>query len=110
VTRVFIYLKKFLLKWNDLGLNDDELINLEKYLLEKPKAGIVVKGTGGLRKMRWRLPYTGKSGGIRIAYIDVVVSDKIYILDLFPKTEKDNYTSAEINVLKHLVHELKNEG
>ena len=110
MTRAFIYLTKFLDKWDNLGMSDDNLLQLERHLLENPNAGNVVRGTGGLRKLRWKLPETGKSGGIRIAYIDVVVSEKLYMLDLFPKTEKDNYSSTERNILKQLINDLKNEG
>jgi len=110
MTREFIYTKMFDEKWDKLSLSDDDLIPLEEHLLENPKAGIVVKGTNGLRKLRWKLPDSGKSSGIRVAYIDVVVSDKIYILDLFPKNEKDNYTDSERKILKQLVGELKKES
>ena len=110
MTRKFIYLQKFSEKWNKLNLTEDDLIPLEEYLLENPKAGIAVRGTDGLRKMRWKLPNTGKRGGVRIAYVDVVISEKIYMLDIFPKSEKDNYTNAEINILKNLVNELKKES
>ena len=110
VTREFVYTKMFDEKWDKLGLSDDDLIPLEEHLLENPQAGIVVKGTNGLRKLRWKLPDSGKSSGIRVAYIDVVVSDKTYILDLFPKSEKDNYTDTERKILKQLVEELKKES
>lgn len=60
--------------------------------------------------MRWALPSKGKSGGIRVAYIDVVIREKIYMLDLFPKNEKDNYTDAEKKALKQLVEALKKEA
>jgi len=110
MTRKFIYLQKFSEKWDKLNLTDNDLVPLEEYLLENPKAGESVRGTNGLRKLRWKLPNTGKSGGVRVAYIDVVISEKIYMLDLFPKSEKDNYTNAEINILKNLVNELKKES
>ena len=110
MTRGFLYSKKFSEKWDSLGLTDNDLNPLEKYLLNNPQAGVVVRGTGGLRKLRWILPNIGKSGGIRVAYIDVIVHEKIYILDLFPKNEKDNYTDAEKKVLKQAITEIKKGG
>jgi len=110
VTKTFLYSKKFSEKWNSLELSDDDLILLEKHLLENPQAGVVVRGTGGLRKLRWMLPKKGKSGGIRVAYIDVVIREKIYMLDLFPKNEKDNYTEAEKRALKQAITEIKKGG
>ena len=108
MTRGFIYLKKFSDKWDDLDLTDDDLIPLEEFLLKNPQAGEVVQGTGGIRKLRWALS-KGKSGGIRIAYVDIVICERIYVLDLFPKNEKDNYTASDKKALKKLITALKNE-
>ena len=110
MTREFVYVKKFSEKWVKLGLTDDDLLPLEKFIMENPSAGVVVRGTGGLRKLRWALPDKGKSGGVRIAFIDIVLREKVYMLDLFPKSEKDNYNDAEKMVLKQLVSRLKEEG
>jgi hypothetical protein len=107
--RTFVYLKKFDDKWNGLELTDDDLIPLEKYLAENPDAGDVIQGTGGLRKVRWALPYTSKSGGIRVLYLDIVLKEKIYMVDLFSKSEKENLTKAEKNNMKKLVDKLKGE-
>ena len=109
MARGFVYLKKFTEKWDALGLTDNDLILLEMFLEENPQAGKVVQGTGGIRKLRWAFPDTGKSGGIRVAYLDVVVLERIYMLDLFPKSEKDNYTDSDKKILKKLVTNLKSE-
>jgi hypothetical protein len=108
--RTFVYLKNFDDKWERLKLTDDDLIPLEKYLSENPDAGKVIQGTGGLRKLRWALPDTGKSGGIRILYLDIVIKERIYMIDLFAKSEKENLTKAEKNNMKKLVTELKGEN
>jgi len=107
MTRGFVYLKKFSDKWGKLGLTDGDLAPLEKFLLENPQAGDVLQGTGGIRKLRWTLPNKGKSGGIRILYVDLVIHEEIYILDLFLKSEKENLTGAERNNMKKAVTELK---
>jgi len=108
--RAFVYLKKFDDKWNGLKLTDDDLIPLEKYLSENPDAGDVIQGTGGLRKLRWALPDSSKSGGARILYLDIVIKERIYMIDLFAKNEKENLTKAEKNNMKKLVTELKGEN
>ncbi|MCL2411541.1 MAG: addiction module toxin RelE [Treponema sp.] len=105
--RGFAYLKKFSDKWDNLGLTDDDLSLLEQYLSKNPNAGKVVRGTGGLRKFRWKLPNTGKSGGLRILYVDVVIQEIMYMVDLFPKSVKESLTNAEKNAIKQLVEELK---
>ena len=107
--RTFVYLKKFDDKWNGLELTDDDLIPLERYLAENPDAGSVIQGTGGLRKLRWALPDTSKSGGIRVLYLDIVIKERIYMVDLFAKSVKANLTEAEKNNMKKLATELKGE-
>ena len=104
--RTFVYLKKFSDKLDALDLTDDDLIPLEKHLSENPSAGSVIRGTGGLRKLRWTLD-TGKSGGIRVLYVDVIVKEQIYMIDVFSKSEKDNLTDAERNAMKQVVSKLK---
>ena len=61
MVRTFYEMKLFTKKWQDLGFTDDELSQLQQVLLENPKAGDVMKGTGGLRKVRFAFPGSGKS-------------------------------------------------
>jgi hypothetical protein len=49
-------------------LSDDEYRGLQSYLLQKPDAGDLVRGSGGVRKVRWAKEEKGKSGGIRAIY------------------------------------------
>jgi len=107
--RAFIYTSKFDREWQKLGLNDDDLCHLETHLLENPTAGAIMEGTGGIRKMRWVLPHTGKSGGIRVLYIDYIFSEKICMFDLFSKDEKDNLTLSEKKALKKIVKAIGEE-
>ena len=107
--REFIYTPKFDREWKRLGLNDNDLGLLEAYLLENPAAGKIIEGTGGIRKARWALPNIGKSGGVRVLYIDFVFHDKIIMFDLFPKDEKENLTQAEKNALKQVVKAMGEE-
>ena len=113
MAREFIYTSKFDKEWNQLGLTDADLRPLESYLLENPNAGQIVKGTGGIRKVRWALPDTGKSSGIRALYVDFISYETIIMFDLFPKDEKENLSKAERNMLRQVVkamgEELKNE-
>ncbi|MGC9386262.1 MAG: hypothetical protein ACP5D0_04915 [Hydrogenovibrio sp.] len=50
-------------------LNDCEYRELQNFLIQQPLAGDVVQGTGGLRKLRWKLANKGKRGGIRTIYL-----------------------------------------
>ena len=49
-------------------LTEDEYVGLQTFLLQRPDAGTIIHGTGGVRKIRWRISGKGKSGGIRIIY------------------------------------------
>lgn len=50
MTRTFIEVPTFVRKWQELGLNDNDLRELQNVLLENPKAGAAIQGTGGMRK------------------------------------------------------------
>ena len=68
-----------------------------------------MKETGGVRKMRFAFEHRGKSGSVRVIYIDFEVYEKIYLITAYPKKEKDNLTKAERNELKELVKVLENQ-
>lgn len=95
--------------WEDLELTDDDLKDLQEYLIMNPESGSMVQGTGGVRKLRWALKNRGKSGGIRILYIDFIVYEKIYLLMAYPKNVKENISEKEKKIIKQLVTDLKNE-
>jgi len=84
-------------------LSEDERQDLISYLAGYPKAGEIMEGTGGVRKLRWRRGGQGKRGGVRI--IDYYHDDcmPLYLLTLFNKGDKDNLTKAERNELAGLV-------
>ena len=111
ITREFIYIPSFEVKWKKLGLTDDDLIRLESDLLENPKIGKVLEGTGGVRKMRFAFENRGKSGSVRVIYVDFEIYKDLYLLDVFQKSEKENLNKGERNKLKSVVRliELKYE-
>jgi len=87
----------------DKLLSQDERSDLISYLAEHPKAGDLMQGTGGVRKLRWRRGGQGKSGGVRVIYYfhdDVM---PLYLLTLFAKGDKENLSKAERSELAGLV-------
>lgn len=66
MTRIFVELPTFRTVWKELGLTDRDLRRLQEDLLANPKAGNVMQGTGGIRKMRFAFENRGKSGSIRV--------------------------------------------
>ena len=49
-------------------MSDDDYKDLQEALVTRPDMVAVIQGTGGLRKVRWKLENRGKSGGIRAIY------------------------------------------
>ena len=49
-------------------LTEVERRHLIAYLAANPLSGVVMQGTGGIRKLRWKRTGTGKRGGVRIIY------------------------------------------
>ncbi|MDR1863846.1 MAG: type II toxin-antitoxin system RelE/ParE family toxin [Treponema sp.] len=106
---MFIYTKKFDREWADQNLTNEDQHQLENFLLVNPVAGKMMEGTGGLRKVRWNSEGSGKSGGVRILYIDMPATQIICMVDLFPKNEKDNLTKDEKNKIKRVVKQIVEE-
>ncbi len=106
-TREFIISKEFDRVWKELGLDDDDLNELELFLCKNPNAGVLMEGTGGIRKLRWSLTGKGKSGGARVIYLDVVYSEHLYLITAFPKNQKANLSKEERNQMKALVAAIK---
>lgn len=103
MTRSFVELPLFRTRWEDLGMTDADLMRLQAELLADPKVGDVMRGTGGVRKMRFAFEHKGKSGGARVIYIDFEVYEKIYLLTAYTKNEKENLTKEEQNELRKLI-------
>ena len=86
-------------------LTDDEYSGLQNVLVEKPERGGIIKGGGGIRKLRFALPGRGKSGGVRVIYYWVVRQDRILMLFMYPKSERSDLTPEQIKVLAKIVKE-----
>ncbi|WP_411568961.1 type II toxin-antitoxin system RelE/ParE family toxin [Shewanella sp. SM71] len=88
---------------------DDELKDLQAELIAQPDKGDMIKGTGGLRKVRMAVGNKGKSGSIRVLYV-LALADKIYLVLAYPKAVKDSLTAEEKAKLKLIVQSLKGES
>ena len=105
--REFIEVPLFTRRWSEIGLTTDDLLTLQLILLDDPKAGPVMEGTGGIRKVRFPLEGRGKSGSVRVCYTDFEEYEVTYLITAFTKNERDNLTDAEKATLKKLVKALR---
>ena len=109
MTRTFVELPIFQKKWKAMGLDDKDLKRLQEELIADPKVGEVMQGTGGIRKMRFAFEKRGKSGSVRVIYVDFEVYEKIFLITAYPKNEKENLTQSERNELKQMIQILENQ-
>jgi hypothetical protein len=107
--REFIETTIFAKRWKELNLTASDLRKLQKFIIENPDAGDIIQGTGGLIKLRWALPNTGKSGGVRVLYIDFTYQEKIIFINCYGKDEKDNISDKEKAMYKSLIKNIGEE-
>ena len=108
--REFIETPSFTKKWFALGFTDDDLAELQQFLLKNPEAGDIMVGTGGLKKIRFAFQGRGKSGSSRVCYVDFATFAKTYLIQVFSKEEQSNLTDAEKNAVKKVIGILKIEA
>jgi len=93
----------------DHYLSDDEYRLLQNHLIEHPDAGDVIRGSGGVRKVRWASRGKGKSGGVRVIYYWAKADEQTFFLTLYEKGEKDNLSVADLKRVVRLLEELTND-
>ena len=85
-------------------LSDDEYYGLQRFLLKYPDAGTLIRGTGGVRKLRWGISGKGKRGGIRVIYYWKRRDDEIWLLTVYGKSEISTLPS---HILRQIAEEIK---
>jgi len=104
--RMFIHTKVFDRLWESLGCDDDDLLELQKAICDNPQRYPVIRGTGGVRKIRIALEGRGKSGGARVLYVDFAIKGVVGLLYAYPKSEKENIDDGERRILKAMVEQI----
>ncbi len=87
-------------------MNDTQFNLLQLYLINYPDAGDVIRGSGGVRKLRWGLPGQGKRGGLRVVYNWISKDEQILFLTVYRKTEAADLSQEAIREMKTLVKSL----
>lgn len=88
-------------------LSDDEYAALQHALMTNPKAGDLIRGSGGARKLRWGVAGRGKRGGVRLIYYLRSQQGEIWMLTLYAKNEAESIPG---HVLKKIKEELDGKG
>ncbi|MEP7384384.1 MAG: type II toxin-antitoxin system RelE/ParE family toxin [Gemmatimonadota bacterium] len=86
-------------------LDEEQYRALQIALLLRPEQGDVIRGSGGVRKLRWAGSGRGKRGGVRVIYYWAVEPSICYMLFVYAKNEQGDLTPAQVKVLARLVRE-----
>lgn len=84
-------------------LSDEEYSKLQQMLIEKPEAGDLIPGSGGIRKLRWKGSGRGKRGGVRVIYYARSRQGQIWMLTLYAKNVSENIPA---HILKKIKEEI----
>lgn len=91
------------------GLDEGDIGEIIKALIERPTLGPVISGTGGARKMRVKLPGRGKSAGARVIYALVWRSTALALLDVYAKSDQADLTAQERKTIARLIAKSKRD-
>ena len=106
--QTIVELPEFLRKAQDLLLNEEKT-SLINYLAVHPQSGDLMRGTGGIRKLRWAAQGKGKSGGVRVIYYYHNETMPLFLLTVFGKGEKANLSDSECNELSKVTSFLRKQ-
>jgi hypothetical protein len=72
---------------------------MQQFMMQRPEAGAMVRGSGGVRKLRWRRESAGKRGGLRVIYFVRYQPNEFWMMTLYAKAKQEN---APAHILKRL--------
>lgn len=88
-------------------MDEEERQTLIAIVATTPAAGDLMQGTGGCRKLRYKKPGGGKSGGYRVITWFGGDDIPVFMLTVFGKNERANLSKAERNQLAKLTGKLR---
>jgi mRNA-degrading endonuclease RelE of RelBE toxin-antitoxin system len=86
-------------------LADDEYRKLQATLIERPEAGDLIRGSGGVRKLRWQASGRGKRGGYRVIYYAKIDQGIIWMLTMYPKNMTENIPAHILRAIRKEVED-----
>ena len=90
-------------------LGEGGYVEMVSFIAMNPEAGDIIVGSGGFRKLRFKRPGTGKSGGVRTIYFYYHRGLPISLMTIYGKNDRANLSRAEIHELHRIAIILKGE-
>jgi len=84
-------------------LSDEDYRGLQSYLLKKPDAGDIVRGSGGVRKIRCAPSGSGKSGGVRAIYYWKKSEHEMWMLTMYSKSERASISGSALKQIAEAI-------
>ena len=89
-------------------MSEDDYRQLQSALVIRPDMGDLIPGSGGLRKLRWRIPGRGKRGGVRVIYYWAMSREEIWMLFAYAKAKKEDLSPQQLKLLRRIVETWNN--
>ncbi len=83
--------------------DEDERAEFAAFIAAHPESGDVIRGAGGVRKVRWARPGTGKSAGVRIVYLLRRQESEVYLLTLYAKSARATISAAMLKEIRRVL-------
>lgn len=100
VVETSLFQKQWPLYWTE-----DERGEFAALLAATPELGVIVKESGGIRKVRWKRQGTGKSGGVRVIYFVKSEAEELVLLTLYAKSQTDNINGAALKEIRRALED-----
>ena len=104
-TAIFSDALDALIAGNKLLIVDYE--ELESLLSKNPELGNLIKGAGGLRKIRLKSSSKGKRGGFRVCYFDFPEGEQLFFIVIYGKNEQETISKEDKDFFKKLIQKIK---
>lgn len=100
VVETLLFQRQWPLYWSE-----EERGEFAAFIAADPLKGVVVRDSGGIRKVRWSREGSGKSGGVRVIYFTRLTEGDIVLLTLYAKSKTDNLTGAKLKEIRRALEE-----
>ena len=80
--------------------SEEERGEFAAFIASDPTAGVVIRESGGLRKVRWARSGAGKSGGVRIIYFTRTEEGEVMLLTIYAKANTGNISAAKLKEIR----------